>query len=52
MASTPPEELALDLDAEEAEPWDAISEWEGTRRNLALAQTALSYKRTRDLIEA
>lgn len=46
------EDLALDLDAEEAEPWDAISEWEGTRRNLALAQTALSYKRTRDLIEA
>lgn len=46
-----PEELALDLNGEETEAWDTISEWEGTRRNLALAQTALSYKRTRELVE-
>lgn len=47
-----PEELALDLEGDEERPWNVIAEWEGTRRNLALAQTALSYKRTRELVEA
>lgn len=47
-----PEELALDLETDESDPWNAVSEWEGTRRNLALAETALSYKQTRELIEA
>ena len=47
-----PEELALDFENEGEESWAVISEWEGTRRNLALAQTALSYKRTRELVEA
>lgn len=34
------------------EPWDVIAEWEATRENLSLAQTALAYDRTRDLVAA
>jgi DNA-binding MarR family transcriptional regulator len=47
-----PEELALDIDGTDKEPWQVISEWESTRQNLAVAQTALSYGQTRELIEA
>lgn len=60
-----PEELALDLEGRElldsgdgpsgavgGEPWDGIADWRSTRQNLAFAQTALSYKRTRELVEA
>lgn len=46
-----PEELAIELDAD-SEGWDDRSRWEAIRRNLALAQTALSYRNTRDVIEA
>lgn len=46
-----PEELAIELDAD-AEGWDDRSRWEATRRNLALAQTALSYRNVRDVVEA
>lgn len=46
-----PEELAIELDADEA-GWDDRSRWEATRRNLALAQTALSYRNARDVVEA
>jgi DNA-binding transcriptional regulator GbsR (MarR family) len=46
-----PEEIALDIDDRD-EPWHVISEWESTRQNLALAQTALSYGQARELIEA
>lgn len=46
-----PEELALDIEAGD-EPWNVLSEWESTRRNLALAQTALSYGQARNIIEA
>lgn len=59
-----PEEIALDIVEEEStgdpddavenmddEPWHVISEWQSTRRNLALAQTALSYGQARELIE-
>lgn len=46
-----PEELALDIQADD-ESWNVLSEWESTRRNLVLAQTALSYGQARTLIEA
>ena len=46
-----PEELAIELDAD-GEGWDDRSRWEGTRRNLALTQTALSYRNARDVVEA
>lgn len=45
-----PEEYALAPD--ESEDWTALHDWEGTRRNLALAQAALAYGRARDLAEA
>jgi DNA-binding Lrp family transcriptional regulator len=47
-----PEELALDFDSTDEESWQVISEWESTRQNLALVQTALSYGQARELIEA
>jgi predicted ArsR family transcriptional regulator len=45
-----PEEYVLDSDG--SEDWTALHDWEGTRRNLALAQAALAYGRARDLAEA
>jgi len=38
-----PEELARELDADEAEGWDDLSAWRTARRNLAVAQAALAY---------
>lgn len=38
-----PEELARDLDADDPEGWEDLSEWRTTRRNLAVAQAALAY---------
>lgn len=46
-----PEEYAFDL-GDESEDWTVLHDWEGTRRNLALAQAALAYGRARDLAEA
>lgn len=49
-----PEELALQVDVEEgpADPWGDITAWQTARRNLAIVQAALAFKRARDLAEA
>jgi len=38
-----PEELARDLDPDDAESWTDLSDWRTTRQNLAVAQAALAY---------
>ncbi len=38
-----PEELANQLDAEDAEGWDDLSAWRTTRQNLAVAQATIAY---------
>ncbi|ACM58439.1 putative transcriptional regulator [Halorubrum lacusprofundi ATCC 49239] len=38
-----PEELAQQLDGDEAEGWDDLTAWRTTRQNLAVAQAALAY---------
>jgi len=38
-----PEELARDLDPEKTDGWEALTEWQTTRKHLALAQAALAY---------
>lgn len=55
-----PEELAIapesadeaTEDADGREPWSDVADWQATRTNLAIAQTALSFKRARDLANA
>lgn len=49
-----PEELALEIDSTEgsADPWGDVTAWQTARRNLAIAQAALAFKRARDLAEA
>lgn len=37
---------------EDADPWSDLAEWRATRQNLAVAQTALSFKRASDLANA
>lgn len=44
-----PEEYALS--SGESAYWTVLHDWEGTRRNLALARAALAYGRARDLAE-
>lgn len=43
-----PDDLASTIDDTES-PWEAVSEWRTTERNLHIAQAALNYKRARDL---
>ncbi|MFT4923221.1 MAG: DNA-binding transcriptional ArsR family regulator [Haloarculaceae archaeon] len=38
-----PEELARDLDPDNAEGWENLTAWKTARRNLAVAQAALAY---------
>jgi DNA-binding transcriptional ArsR family regulator len=38
-----PEELAQQLDGDEADGWDDLTAWRTTRQNLAVAQAALAY---------
>lgn len=38
-----PEELARDLDPEETDGWEDLTDWQTTRKHLALAQAALAY---------
>jgi DNA-binding transcriptional ArsR family regulator len=47
-----PDELAIELDGTDGESWQDVSEWLTTERNLALAETTLAFKRSRDLLEA
>jgi len=37
------EELARQLDADDADGWDDLTAWKTTRQNLAVAQAALAY---------
>lgn len=39
-----PAELARDLDAEDSEGWDDLTDWKTTRRNLAIAQATMAYE--------
>jgi 2',3'-cyclic-nucleotide 2'-phosphodiesterase (5'-nucleotidase family) len=40
-----PEDLVIEMDeGEESELWNVISDWKTTRRNLAIAKTALAFK--------
>ena len=39
-----PEDLVLRLEGEDSEVWNDVSEWKTTRRNLAIAKTALAFK--------
>jgi len=47
-----PDELAIELDGTDTEAWHDVSEWLTTERNLALAETALAFKKSRDILEA
>lgn len=47
-----PDELAIELEGTETAAWHDVSEWMTTERNLALAETALAFKRSRDVLEA
>jgi len=38
-----PEALARDLDPEETDGWNDLTDWQTTRRNLAIANAALAY---------
>lgn len=38
-----PEELARELDTDDADGWQDLTDWKTTRRNLAIAQAALAY---------
>jgi len=38
-----PEELAQQLDGDEAEGWDDLTAWRTTRQNLAVASRTLAY---------
>ena len=45
--ATSPEELVEHLEPDDEDGWDDLSRWKTTRRNLAFAKTALSFKETR-----
>lgn len=45
--ATSPEELVGALEPDDEAGWDDLSRWKTTRRNLAFAKTALSFKETR-----
>lgn len=49
--ATSPEELVETLEPDDEGGWDDLSRWKTTRRNLAFAKTALSFKETR-LVDA
>ena len=49
--ATSPEELVETLEPDDEAGWDDLSRWKTTRRNLAFAKTALSFKETR-LVDA
>lgn len=38
-----PEELARELDPDDAEGWEDLTAWKTTKQNLAIAQAALAY---------
>jgi len=38
-----PEELARDLEPDDPDGWEDLSDWKTTRRNLAIAQAALAF---------
>lgn len=44
---TEPEELVQTLEPDDEKGWNDVSHWKTTRRNLAFAKTALSFKETR-----
>lgn len=44
-----PEELVEVLEPDDEDGWENLSRWKTTRRNLAFAKTALSFKETRDI---
>jgi DNA-binding transcriptional ArsR family regulator len=47
-----PEDLVIEMDeSEESEAWTVVSDWKTTRRNLAIAKTALAFKRVLELSE-
>jgi len=47
-----PEELVVRMDEDtDSEVWDVVSEWKTTRANLAVAKTALAFKRVPVLSE-
>ena len=45
--ATSPDELVETLEPDDEDGWDDLSRWKTTRRNLAFAKTALSFKETR-----
>ena len=47
--ATSPDELAGVLEHDDEEGWEALARWKTTRRNLAFAKTALSFKETRTI---
>lgn len=47
-----PEELTRQLEADDESGWSDLSRWQTTRKNLALAQTALAYGEAYDLATA
>lgn len=47
-----PEELARELDPDDTEGWDALTDWRTTRQNLAIAQAALAYDEASDQLVA
>lgn len=46
-----PEELAVALDADD-DAWSDVTRWRTTRKNLAIAQAALTYDEAHRLVEA
>lgn len=46
---TGPEELVQTLEPDDEQGWNDVSHWKTTRRNLAFAKTALSFKETRTI---
>lgn len=47
--ATSPEELAPELAPDDEQGWDDVTHWKTTRRSLAFAKTALSFKETRSV---
>lgn len=47
--ATSPEELVQQLAPDDETGWDDVSRWKTTRRDLAFAKTALSFKETRSI---
>lgn len=47
---TTPAELANELDPEDADGWEDLTEWRTTAENLAIAKAALSYDDATDVV--